>query len=99
ALDGERRGDARGLVAVWISPLAQADEPSVTDHGGSVLASFVTDPSENTLPALPGREDGPWVVTFAGVPAGTALPAGVLRLTPTSRSLLHGGSPARKDTP
>ena len=99
ALEGERRGDARGLVAVWITPLAHADEPSVTEHGGSVLASFVTDPSENTFPALPVRTDGPWFVTFAGFPDGTDLPAGVLRLAPTSRSLLHGGSPARKDTP
>ena len=99
ALDGERRGDAHGLVAAWITPLADADEPSAGEHGGSILASFVTEPSENTFPALPVRDDGPWFVTFAGFPDGADLPAGVLQLAPTSRSLLHGGSPARKDTP
>jgi len=99
ALDGERRGDAHGLVAVWITPLAHAEEPGVQELGGSILASFVTDPSENTFPALPVREDGPWFVTFAGFPDDADLPVGVLRLSPTSRSLLHGGSPARKDRP
>ena len=86
ALEGRRRGEAGGLVATWITPLA--DEPPVTT--GSVLGSFVTEPSENTFPALRVRDDGPWRVTFAGFPDGAELPEGTLRLAPTSRSLLHG---------
>ena len=103
ALNGQQRGAARGLVAAWIVPLEGADEASVehtiAERGGSVLASFVTEPSQNTFPALPVREDESVFVTFAGFPDDAELPPDVLRLAPSPRSLLHGGSPARKESP
>ena len=102
ALAGERRNGApRGLVGAWIRE--RGDNRAIDDIaelGGTVLGCFVTEPSENTFPALPVREDEDVLVTFAGFPAGTALPDDVLRLEPTSRSLLHGASPAmREETP
>jgi quinol monooxygenase YgiN len=61
--------EARGLLAVTICPLAQAStddvpllfrrvvEPTLRVAGITVLATYITDPSENTFPALPVRED------------------------------------------
>jgi NIPSNAP len=103
ALAGERRGTATGRVAAWITPLDGADEGSVgrtiAELGGSMLASFVTEPSENTFPALPVRENESVFVGFAGFSDDAELPPGALRLAPTPRSLVHGGSPAGKETP
>jgi hypothetical protein len=110
---------ARGLVAAVVTQLEEGSEtyfervvaPAIARGGGSILGSFVTEPSENTFPALPVRENERVFVWFAGFPdLGTPVPPAalsrateVLRLAPTSRSLLHGGSPAcapsRKETP
>jgi NIPSNAP len=61
--------EARGVLAISIWPLAQggADEvpqrfrrvfePALRSAGIAVLATFITDRSENTYPALPVRED------------------------------------------
>jgi NIPSNAP len=82
--------------------------PAVTASGRRILGYFVTDPSENTFPSLPVREGEDVLVWFAGFaerPAGTAAhaaahalglttPPEVLRLAPTSRSLLDGHSPS-----
>jgi hypothetical protein len=77
-------------------------ERTIAESGGSALGYFVTEPSENTFPALPVRENERVFVAFAGYPDGSELPSGpdVLRLEPTARSLLHGGSPPiREETP
>ncbi len=59
---------ARGLLAVTILPLAHATaaqvpelfreliEPALRDAGVSVVATYATEHSENTFPALPVRE-------------------------------------------
>jgi len=99
ALAGERRnGSPRGLVAAWVRELDDADEAGIRSEiaalGGTVLGCFVTEPGENTFPALPVRENERVLVVFAGFPPDAQLPASVLRLEPTARSLLHGGSPA-----
>jgi NIPSNAP len=89
--------------------------PGVAAAEGSVLAYFVTEPSRNTFPALPVREDVNVFVFFVGCgdrltlervadpscrlsrtiteAPGLACSAETLRLEPTARSLLHGGSP------
>ena len=89
--------------------------PGLAATGGSVLAYFVTDPSTNTFPALPVREDVNVFLCFVGCgdrltlervadpgcrlaqtiaeAPGLACSAETLRLEPTARSLLHGGSP------
>ncbi len=81
--------------------------PALTDHGGAVLALFVTEPSVNTFPALPIRENESVFVWFAGLrndagdlsfvhddaPGVIGSPQ-VLRLVPTARSRLSGTSPA-----
>ena len=81
--------------------------PALMDEGGAVLALFVTEPSVNTFPALPIRENESVFVWFAGfgnaaadislphddVPGATGPPQ-VLRLVPTARSRLSGTSPA-----
>ena len=78
--------------------------PAVAGDGGSLLGYFVTEPSENTFPSLPVREGVQVLVWFVGYddrlavePASAAAhalgrPAEVLRLAPTSRSLLDGRS-------
>jgi hypothetical protein len=90
--------------------------PGLAAAGGSVLGYFVTEPSTNTFPALPVREDVNVFVCFVGCAdrltlervadprcrlsrttgeaPGLACSAETLRLEPTARSLLHGGSPA-----
>jgi hypothetical protein len=61
--------DPPGLLAITILPLAQATaaevpalfqhllEPALRDAGVSVLATYATEHSENTFPALPVREN------------------------------------------
>ena len=84
--------------------------PALTDRGGVVLAVFITEPSANTFPALPIRENERvfvWLAGFGGAaddltrpdddPPGTNGPPQVLRLIPTARSRLTGisaGCPA-----
>jgi hypothetical protein len=93
ALDGER-GSRGGFVLAVVMPLEAA--PSFEDDG-SILGSFVTEESENTFPSLPVREGEPVFACFAGfadrdgldrAAARHAGAAEVLRLEPTSRSLL-----------
>jgi hypothetical protein len=76
--------------------------PSVEENGGSILAYFVSETSENTYPSLPVREGEHVFVWFAGfadresldrVSSRHADRVHVLRLSPTSRSLLNGRSP------
>jgi hypothetical protein len=64
-------------------------------NGGSILATFVTEPSENTFPRLPVREGEH---TFVALSGGVALdevasievqPAEVAELLPTKRSRIH----------
>jgi hypothetical protein len=88
--------------------------PRIADAAGSVLAYFVTEPSENTFPSLPVREGENVFVWFAGFgdrasydalhgvrseivnvahrAPGLAPTPQVLRLAPTSRSLLTASS-------
>ena len=93
ALDGER-GSRGGFVLAVVMPL---DDASSFDGDGSILGSFVTEESENTFPSLPVREGERVFVWFAGFADREALDraaerhahaAEVLRLEPTSRSLL-----------
>lgn len=94
ALDGER-GTRGGFVLAVVMPLEFA---SSVDGGGSLLGSFVTEESENTFPSLPVREGERVFVLFAGCADRDSLDraaerhadraAEVLRLEPTSRSLL-----------
>ena len=107
ALTGERRprNGTRGLVAAGVTQrddaaverFEQTTAPAIAERGGSVLAYFVTEPSENTFPALPVREGENVLVWFAAFPGDTNLPSGALRLEPTARSLVHGGSPPCTD--
>jgi hypothetical protein len=99
-------GDGPGFVAATILDLDGADPAEALERlelpeGGSLLGFFVTDPSPNTFPALPVRESENVLVWFAGYRDRRALepasPEGgrrLLRLAPTSRSLLHGHTPA-----
>ena len=114
SLDGEMRGadpggDGPGFVGVTILNLDGAYPLEVLERlevpeGGSLLGCLVTDPSPNTFPALPVREDENVLARFAGYADRDALElvspeAGrLLRLAPTSRSLLHGQSPACRAT-
>ncbi len=88
--------------------------PALAGDGDTVLGYFVTEPGPNTFPALPVREGEHVLVVFLGLreprtdgarpleTLGAARPPEVLRLSPTPRSALHGGSPpceaARKET-
>ena len=76
--------------------------PALRETGLVPLAHFVTEPSVNTFPALPVREDENVFVWFAAVPGpATRVPplpavAGLdrhelLELEPTRRSLLRAG--------
>jgi hypothetical protein len=94
ALDGER-GSRGGFVLVTVLPLEAA---SSFEGEGSILGAFVTEESENTFPSLPVREGERVFVSFAGFADRDGLDraaeryadraAEVLRLEPTSRSLL-----------
>jgi hypothetical protein len=94
-----------GVVAAVVLSLDEADEEDeVVSHferstaPGSVLGYFLTEPSENTFPALPVREGERVFVWFAAFPDADAMDralttmqaAEVLRLAPTARSLLQG---------
>jgi hypothetical protein len=99
-LDGSTRG-GDGFVTATISP-AEDDGAVRSDM---LLGCFVTEPSENTFPALPVREGENLVVRFSGYPDRAALEASprpargdLLRLAPTSRSLLNGHTHACDET-
>ena len=96
ALESERapRG---GFVLAAVMPLELA--ASFAEGGSSILGSFVSEESENTFPSLPVRVGERVFVWFAGFADREGLEraaerhadqAQVLRLEPTSRSLLHG---------
>ena len=104
---GRERNGAGGFVLAGVLPdgpgvvpaFEERIAPDVEASGGSVLAYFVTEPAENTFPALPVREGERVFVWFAGFADRNGLDreasrradhAQVLRLVPTSRSLLHG---------
>jgi hypothetical protein len=91
-----------------VSHFERAVAPTLRDRGGSTLGYFVTESAENTVPSLPVREGEHVFVSFAGYEERRNLdhdpgavewpaPAQVLRLEPTSRSLLHGRA-KRKNT-
>jgi hypothetical protein len=93
-LDGER-GSRGGFVLVTVLPREAA---SSFEGEGSILGAFVTEESENTFPSLSVREGERVFVSFAGFADRDGLDraaerhadraAEVLRLEPTSRSLL-----------
>lgn len=56
-------------------PFERDIRSAVNSAGGSLLAFFVTEPSQNTFPALPVREDETVVVWFAGFPERSDLRA------------------------
>ena len=117
-----------GLLVVTIYPLQESTagdfpaffarelEPALHEAGISVLATYATEHSVNTFPALPVREDAEvfvWLASFKdeadharrvellerspawrdqssqALAQHLAGPAEVLRLTPTSRSLIQ----------
>jgi hypothetical protein len=92
-LDGER-GSRGGFVLAVVMPLEAA---ASFEGEGSILGAFVTEESENTFPRLPVREGERVFAWFAGFADRVGLDreaerhahaAEVLRLEPTSRSLL-----------
>jgi hypothetical protein len=93
----EQRGSRGGFVLAIVMPLEAAASFDESNSGGSTLGSFVTEESENTFPSLPVREGERVFAWFAGfadragldrTAARHADAAEVLRLEPTSRSLL-----------
>jgi hypothetical protein len=87
--------EAPDVVPVFEETIA----PSLRANAGVVLGYFESDASENTFPSLPVREGERVFVWFAGFADLDCLEraasryadgAQVLRLAPTSRSLLHG---------
>jgi hypothetical protein len=109
-------GETSGAVDLFERAIA----PAVAESGGTMLAYFVTEPSDNTFPALPVREGENVLVWYAGYAdraaherasgraaqvrraAADALglhrSPDVLRLAPTSRSLLDGRLPGLSQT-
>jgi hypothetical protein len=97
ALDGER-GSRGGFVLAVVMPLEAAASFDESESDGSTLGSFVTEERENTFPSLPVREGERVFAWFAGFADRDGLDraaerqtdraAEVLRLEPTSRSLL-----------
>lgn len=76
-------------IFVTVYPLASPVDHVVSDS----LAVLVTDPSENTFPALPVR-DGEHLVVVGRSPGPATVPEAIgepqrLRLTPTGRSALR----------
>jgi len=108
ALDG-RRGQPSGFVTANVVQLeAPAEETGIVAAfqeeiapTAPILGCFVTEPSENTFPALPVREGEEVFVWFEAHADRASLdrarvwdaygPSQVIRLEPTTRSLLHGG--------
>ena len=89
-----------------VSLFEESIAPRITESGGSILGYFVTEASENTFPSLPVREGENVFAWFAGFADRDDLErtserhvdqAEVLRLAPTSRSLLHGGGPGSRE--
>jgi hypothetical protein len=90
--------------------LEQEVAPAIAGSGGKLLGYFLTEPAKNTFPGLPVREGEDVLVWFAGfaeLPDDTARreaalrlsltrPPEVLRLEPTTRSLLDGQSRQRE---
>lgn len=60
--------DAAADEASLFARLDYAVAPTVRRNGGSLLACFVSETSENTFPRLPVREGEPVFVVFAGYP-------------------------------
>jgi NIPSNAP len=102
-LDGaDRRSAVHGLE--------QEVAPAIAGSGGKLLGHFVTEPARNTFPGLPVREGEDVLVWFAGfaelsddtarreaaLRLGLNRPPEVLRLEPTTRSLLDGQSRQRE---
>lgn len=77
ATDGRDRGLVEALVLELASPpdidtldrVTQSIAAVAASAGGSLLASFVTEPSQNTYPALPVREGETVYVCFTGYPS------------------------------
>jgi NIPSNAP len=103
-LDGaDQRSAVRGLE--------QEVAPAIAESGGTLLGYFVTEPAENTFPSLPVREGEDVLVWFAGfaeladgaarreaaLRLGPKRPPEVLRLEPTTRSLLDGQSSPQRE--
>jgi hypothetical protein len=89
-----------------VSSFEESIAPTISGSGGSILGYFVTEASENTFPSLPVREGENVFAWFAGFADRDDLErtserhldqAQVLRLAPTSRSLLHGGGPGSRE--
>jgi hypothetical protein len=89
-----------------VSLFEETIAPRITESGGSILGYFVTETGENTFPSLPVREGEQVFAWFAGFEDRDDLDrasrqhadqAQVLRLAPTSRSLLHGGGPGSRE--
>jgi hypothetical protein len=92
--------------AAAVRGLEQEVAPVIAESGGTLLGYFVTEPAENTFPRLPVREGEDVLVWFAGFAErrnGAARREAamrlapkrrleVLRLEPTTRSLLDGQS-------
>lgn len=107
----EAPAEETGIVSFFERAIA----PEIGESGGSLLAYLTTEASENTFPSLPVREGEQVFVWFAGyedrelLPRATGLrtaqapglkrPPHVLHLEPTSRSRLHGRSPACRVDP
>ena len=106
ALGRERNGGGGFVLACVlpggpgvVQMFEQTIAPSVKANGGVVLGYFESETSENTFPSLPLREGEHVFVWFAGFADRDSLEragsehaghAQVLRLAPTSRSLLQG---------
>lgn len=101
-------GAGHGFVTATIHPLrtgasAAADAaftkwnpPApdlVGDRPARIVGSFVTDPSENSFPALPVREDDTVLVWFAAHPAGLADLEPVARQVTEALGELQVGDP------
>jgi NIPSNAP len=105
----------RGLVALTIWPLVQATAADVPEFFPSALeaalrtagirlvATYVTEDSENTFPRLPVRENenvfvwtleqsSEWRDAIQALTPHLAGAEEVLRLAPTARSALHAGA-------
>ncbi len=84
-----------GELNAFAAEFAGRHRAQLERNGGSILATFVTEPSENTFPRLPVREGEHTFVAFSSgvalddVAAIEAEPAEVAELLPTMRSRIH----------